>query len=141
MNNRESLPFPPRIEEAHKALAKDPSLQAMLHRHIKHILEVVDEQRSDVAAAAVMDAAVKAIVDFDVLRAELAWVKRHIKWGLCTFMRMRRPDAVRDAYTNYEKENSQPPNLRQLAKAAELTTREVLAVWHLVAAELEIPPS
>ncbi len=141
MKDKNSPPFPLRIEKAYKALAKDPSLQAMLDRHGKKILEVVNGQRNDDAASAVMDGFVKAIVDFDPVRAEWAWLMRHANWALKTANRMCRPSTVRDAYTDYMRNNQKGPTLEQLAKAADLTTREVLVVWHLVAEELKIDAS
>ena len=66
---------------------------------------------------------------------------RQVKWALQTASRMRRPSAVRDAYAAYVKNKKNGPTLKQLAKAAHLTPREVLAVWHLVAEELKIDAS
>jgi len=141
MDGNKPCPFPPRIAAAYKALAENPQLTERFNRHHKRILEMVNEQRSDDAASAVMDAAVKAIVDFDLILAEWAWVARHAQWALQTASRMRRPSAVRDAYTTYVSNNLKRPTLKQLAKAAGLTAREVLAVWHFVAEELKIDAS
>ena len=141
MKHDKSMPFPPRYAAAYDQLPKNPLCEAMLHRHIKRILDWADEQKSDQAATLVVDAAVKAIVDFDLEKAEWAWIAKHGYWALITHSRMFRPGAVRDAYRSFVAENHYGPSLKQLAKAANLSPREVLAVWHLVAAELEIDAS
>jgi hypothetical protein len=143
-----------RIPEATPAVSRyyrflKPHHIPLLEELVPQVLLMVRGSALPGADAPALDALVEALITFvpalGAAPAEvrpgdvISWVRTKVKYALRTHAKGFRLQRVRAEYLRLLEQEGYPPTLRELSKASQTSTRNLLSVWPQIAADLQIP--